>query len=115
MVDATAIPSSARRNVIAIVSDEQHANDCVVFPQFVEAGHGNMILPFGEANNGLVTLGSRRTFPAEVVKGISLPCVAHADARPTLTSGDAGYVMYDLQASRLIYWNGSQWYEVSHE
>ncbi len=110
-VVASAFLPNAFHNVktaIEIDAGSNEAKDCVVFPQRIAAGTGAVKVPTGLANNGLVVLGSRPSSSAST-RGICVPSVANASARPTLTADDKGYLMYDIGAARLIYWDGTAW------
>ncbi len=128
-VVATAFLPNAFHNVktaIEIEAGYNEAKDCVVFPQRIHAGTGAMILPTGLAQNGLVTLGSKRcldtepvdpehpetTGPQPVPLGLCVPAVAGSDFRPDpelLQDKHHGTVLFDHEIKRLIYWDGTSW------
>jgi hypothetical protein len=111
----TILPNRYMNTAVAVEVEASTgiAQDCIVHPQYVESGTGEVLLPVGVANNGLVALGGKRT-AGGVAKGVAIPCVANSSTRPVLGSGtNLGYVLYDLQAQRLVYWDGGIWREVS--
>jgi hypothetical protein len=101
---------------LEIDSTSRPALDCVVFPQFADPGSGDMILPYGAENNGLVMLGGR---PSPT--SLSTPLQAHGVMLPVMiTSGvgdidaaEAGRLIYNKTLKRLQYWDGSVWRQVA--
>jgi hypothetical protein len=110
-------PNSFLNTKVAIDVEKRSTNhealDCVVFPQYVEpgtpSGWGQLLLPAGVADNGVVVVGNRGPGTSRN-QGVCIPAVANTAARPALTQGgDQGYVMYDLAAGSLVFWDGQAW------
>ena len=91
------------------------AQDCVVFPQRINMGTGQMVLPTSLSNSGIVSLGSRRpaaspTTLDELNRGLFVPPRAMTGApSEKLTNNDAGYVVFDSANKLLKLWDGNNW------
>ena len=111
----TILPNRYRNCCVAIEIEPSSgaALDCIVHPQYVELGTGAVRLPVGVANNGLVVLGGKRA-TGGVTKGVAIPSVADSSARPAMETGaDRAYMLYDLDLSRIVYWDGEGWMTVT--
>jgi hypothetical protein len=87
------------------------AQDCVVFPQRINAGTGQMILPTGLSDSGLMLLGNRKLGSGGLARGVFVPPRVNTGGNPlpSLTSAEAGYVLFDTTAKTLRIWDGGVW------
>jgi hypothetical protein len=96
------------------------ARDCAVFPQFISAGTGEIKVPWGDQNSGMVTLGKRYVTSGSGVSGMRsamfLPVVTTSElptpGTPEEKAAQVGLVVFDSTASQLVMWNGTQWLPV---
>jgi hypothetical protein len=96
------------------------ARDCAVFPQFIAEGTGEVRVPWGKQNSGMVTLGKpyATTEPgvSKLRSAMFLPVVTTAQ-RPTPQTPQergeqVGLTIFDSDVQALLMWNGADWQAV---
>jgi hypothetical protein len=116
-------PNSFRNVKTAIEIDGtaiSAARDCAVFPQIIQSGTGEIKVPWGDQNSGMVTLGKRYVTSGSGVSGMRsamfLPVVTTAQ-RPTPQTPQeegeqVGLTIFDSEVQALLMWNGADWQAV---
>jgi hypothetical protein len=93
------------------------ARDCAVFPQFIQVGTGDLKVPWGKQNSGMVTLGKpyATTEPgvSKLRSAMFLPVVTTGElptpGTPEEKAAQVGLVVFDSQVGLLVMWNGTTW------
>ena len=113
----TVLPNwfSQVKNAVVVDSGATTARDCVVFPQHISSGTGALSLPTAVSDSGIVSLGNRKLGSSGLSRGIFVPPRVNSagDPLPSLTSTEAGYMLFDTTTATLRLWTGSAWLRVS--
>ena len=95
-------------NAIVVDGGSGAAQDCIVFPQRVSAGTGNMSLPTGLSDSGVMALGNRKLGTGGFARGMFMPPRVNttSDPLPSLSGDSAGYILFDTTNQTLRIWDG---------
>jgi hypothetical protein len=104
------------KTAIEIDGTEFITRDCAVFPQFIGSGTGDILVPWGVQNSGMVTLGKRYTVSgsgASLMRSAPFLPVVTTQQRPTPPLGQeaaqVGLVVFNSDVQTLQMWNGTAW------
>lgn len=89
------------------------AADCLVTAQRIQVGTGEMMLPTGVSDSGLVLLGNRKLGTGGFARGVLFPPHSSSGGIPTLDSSEVGYVLLDTTNKAIRIWDGLNWLTVT--